>query len=403
MRFDFDRVIDRSGTYAAKWDHTMAAHGQPAPAELFAGEGPDPISMSVADMEFAAPPCVLEAMTERVQHGVMGYTMVSDDYREAVAAWQAERHGWSIEPDWVLTHHGVLPSLFLAIRAFLKPGDGIILQTPAFPPFFDTVTIHDCRVVINELQREGDRYVVDFEGFEKACAQPDVRMFILCNPHNPVGRCFDADELGRMLEICKRHDVMIFADEIHGDLIMPGNKLTPLLSLCDGTSPQVITGNGLSKTMNLAGLQLSNVIIPNETLRTAYAEASMEAGIWGMNPISKAGFIAGFREGGPWLDALLGYVAGNMAFTRDFCAERLPELSTIPIEGTYLQWFDMRDTSLDEETLMHRIQSKARLRVEAGSAFGDGGTGYVRINVACPRSVVVEAMERLERMFRAND
>jgi len=403
MGFDFDTVIDRSGTYAAKWDHTMAAHGQPAPAQAFVGEGPDPISMSVADMEFAAPPCVTEAMIARLHHGISGYTTSSDDYREAVAEWQMARHGWEINPDWVSSHHGVVPTLYMLLRNFVAEGSGILLQTPAFPPFFDAISAHNCHAVENELKSVDGRYEIDFDDFEQACARPDVTFFILCNPHNPVGRCFTSEELTRMAEICARHDVLVFADEIHGDLIMPGNRLVPFLTVCDGTSPRVITANGLSKTMNLAGLHLSNVIIADAELLEAFNTASGKAGEWGLNPVSKAAFLAGFREGGPWLDALITYVDANMTFFRKTCAERIPELAPIAIEGTYLQWIDTSGTGLDEETFIHRLLNRARIRVEAGSAFGAGGEGFIRINLACPRSVVTEALDRIERMLRAND
>ena len=403
MSFDFDTVIDHSGTWAAKWNFTMAAHGQEAPASMFEGDGPAPISMSVADMEFAAPPCVTAAMQARIDHGVFGYTYQSDAYNDAIVAWQKARHSWDIKPDWILTHHGVLPSLFLMIRRFVPQGSKIVLQTPAFPPFFDAIEVNGCEAAVNELiEGENGRYEIDFEGFETACADPATRLFILCNPHNPVGRCFTADELGRMAEICARHDVMIFADEIHGDLIMPGHRLTPFLSVTGGSSPKTITANGLSKTMNLAGLQLCTVIIPDDELREAYAAGSLNDGNWGLNPMSKAGFLAGFAQGGPWLDALLPYVAANMDLVHSFCAERLPAIKGPTIEGTYLMWLDMRGTGLPEPDLIERIQRRARLRVEAGSAFGPGGEGFIRLNVACPRSVVQDAMERLERVLRAN-
>jgi cystathionine beta-lyase len=402
MSFDFDTVIDRAGTWAAKWDHTMAAHGQPAPAESFVGDGPPPISMSVADMEFAAPPCVIEAMHKRIDHGIFGYTTTSPDYREAVAAWQQARHGWTIAPEWVGVHHGVIPTLYTLIRNFVPEGSGILLQTPAFPPFFDAITSHGCTVVTNQLLESDGRYAIDFDAFEESCARPDVTFFILCNPHNPVGRCFTPEELTRMAQSCARHDVMVFADEIHGDLILPGHRLTPFLSVCDGTTPRVVTANGLSKTMNLAGLQLSNVVIPDAGLREAYEAACGKSGEWGLNPISKAAFMAGFREGGPWLDTLLAYVAENMELVHRTCAERLPELAPVRTEGTYLQWIDTRGTGLDEADLIGRLLSRARIRVEAGSAFGAGGEGFIRVNLACPRSVVTDALERIERALRAN-
>ena len=359
--------------------------------------------MSVADMEVAAPDPVRQAMIERIDHGIFGYTVVGAEYREAVAAWQMERHASSIEPEWVVTHHGVLPSLFQLIRAFLPEGSAVVLQTPAFPPFIDAIELHGHHAVANELVRRGDTYTVDFEDFEKACRDPATRLFILCNPHNPTGRSFTPGELRRLAEISAHHGVMVFADEIHGDLVFPPGRLAPFLSVCGDLDIEVVAANGLSKTMNLAGLALSNLVIPSATLRESYERAVLESGEWGINPVSAAAFLAGYRHGGPWLDALLDHVAGNMTLADTYCARHLPEVLPTRTEGTYLKWFDATRAGLEEEDLMDRLCNRQRLLVQAGSTFGASGKGFLRLNLACPRASVAEAMVRIERVVRGND
>ncbi len=392
MAFDFERIIDRQRTGAAKWQSKIPGEG-----------GPPLLAMSVADMEIAAPDPVREAMIERIDHGIFGYTMVGAEFREAAAAWQMERHSSSIEPEWVVTHHGVLPSLFQLIRTFLPEGSAVVLQTPAFPPFLDAIGLHGHHAVANDLVRRQDTYSIDFEDFEKACRDPATRLFILCNPHNPTGRSFTPGELRRLAEISARHGVMVFADEIHGDLVLPPGCLAPFLSVCGDLDIEVVTANGLSKTMNLAGLALSNLVIPSATMRESYEKAMLESGEWGVNPVSAAAFLAGYRHGGPWLDALLDHVAGNMAFVDAYCARHLPEVLPTRTEGTYLKWLDMTRVGFDEEDLMDRLVNRQRLLVQAGSAFGASGKGFLRLNLACPRSSVAEAMARIARVVRSND
>ncbi len=384
--FDFDLVTDRHGTSAAKWAH--------APAE----GAPPLLAMSVADMEIPAPDPVLKAMAERVEHGIFGYTMAGDAYNEAVAAWQMERHHHAISPEWVVTHHGVLPSLFQVIRAFLPQGSGIVVMTPAFPPFLDAIVLNGHRVVTCGLTRHEDTYAIDFEAFEEACGDPAVRLFILCNPHNPTGRNFTADELHRLADIAARHRVMVFADEIHGDLVMPPGRLVPFLSVCDGLDIEVIAANGLSKTMNLAGLGLSNLTIPSRALRERFEDAVHRSGEWGVNPVSRAAALAGYAHGGAWLDALLDHIAGNMALVDDWCAREFAGVvAPVRAEATYLKWIDTTGTGLDEEDLMDRLINGQGLIVQAGSDFGAMARGFLRLNLACPRTMVTTAMTRIAR------
>ena len=383
--FDFDQVIDRLGTSAAKWARTTADGSPPL------------LAMSIADMELPAPAPVLGAMAERVEHGIFGYTMAGDAYAEAVAAWQMERHRHAISPEWVVTHHGVLPSLFQMIRAFLPPDSGIVVMTPAFPPFLDAITLNGHRVITSPLIRRGESYVIDFEAFEKACRDPAARLLILCNPHNPTGRNFTADELRRLADAAARHRLMVFADEIHGDLVLPPGRLVPFLSVCDGLDIEVAAANGLSKTMNLAGLGLSNLIIPSQELRERFEEAVRRNGEWGVNPVSRAAALAGYAHGGAWLDALLDHIAGNMAVVDDWCARELTGVVPVKAEATYLKWLDTAETGLDEEDLMDRLINGEGLLVQAGSDFGAMARGFLRLNLACPRTMVTTAMNRIAR------
>ena len=394
MDHDFDRIIERRGTGAAKWEAGDRDPGDSRPPFL---------AMTVADMEIAAPVPVRRAMIERIEHGIFGYTAAGADYRESVAAWQQERHSCAIEPDWVVTHHGVLPSLFQFIRAFLPDPSAVVLQTPVFPPLVDAVLVHGHRVRANELVRRGDTYAVDFEDFEEACRDPATRLFILCNPHNPTGRNFTAEELRRMAQICARHDVMVFADEIHGDLVLPPGRLVPFLSVTGDLDIAAVAANGLSKTMNLAGLALSNLVIPCRGTREAYGKALLDSGEWGVNPVSAAAFLAGYRHGGPWLDALLDHVACNVALVDAICAERLPDILPTRTEGTYLKWLSTHGSRLDEAELVDRLADRQNLRLQAGSDFGTAGAGFLRLNLACPRSSVAEAMARIEKVLRSND
>ena len=382
--FDFEQVIDRRGTSAAKWARTAAGRALPL------------LAMTVADMEFPSPVPVCEAMAERVRHGIFGYTMAGDAYSEAVASWQMVRHRHAISPEWVVPHHGVLPSLFQMIRAFLEPGSSIIVMTPAFPPFLDAIVLNGHGVVACEMLRQGATYAIDFEEFEGACRDPAARLFILCNPHNPTGRNFTAEELGRLAEIAARHQVMVFADEIHGDLVLPPGRLVPFLSVCDGLDVKVMAANGLSKTMNLAGLGLSNLVIPSRELRERFEDAVRRSGEWGVNPVSRAAALAGYEHGGAWLDALLDHVAGNMAAVDAWCADEHAD-AVVPVkaEATYLKWLDTSGTGLDEEELMERLINGQNLLVQAGSEFGAASRGFVRLNLACPRSMVTTALGRI--------
>jgi cysteine-S-conjugate beta-lyase len=401
--FDFETRIDRHGTDAAKWSSQLAAHGQPAPGEAWLSEGLEPIPLSVADMELAAPQVVLEAMKARIDHGIFGYTMVGEAYRQAASDWQRQRHGWDMPGEAILTFQGVLPALYMLIRGMVAPGRKVLLQTPAFPPFVDAITQSGAVVTTHELTLgEDGRYGMDMASLEARLADPDVAMFVLCNPHNPVGRAWDGQELETIAQLCERHDVLVFSDEIHGDLMMPGHRFTPYASLGVHAAKRAIIANGLSKTMNLAGLHLCNIVVPDAGLRERVEELSNAAGLFGVNPVSQAGFIAGWRQGGPWLDALMAHIAGNREHMVGFLADRLPQIRAMPMEATYLAWLDLRGLGMAPDTIVERLVARARVRLENGAAYGQGGAGYFRVNLACPRAMLEEALERIATALGSN-
>ncbi len=402
MGFDFEARIDRRGTGAVKWDRNVATHGQAAPGEAFAGEGPPPIPLTIADMEHAAPPAVVAAMRARLDHGVFGYTLPTPAYRAAAREWQARRHGWEIGEDWILPFHGVIPALYQLVRGLVPAGGKVLLQAPVFPPFLDMVRRNGAEVAIDELVLAGGRYGMDFATLEQRLADPAVAMFVLCNPHNPTGRAWTREELLRVAELCARHDVVVVADEIHGDLVLPGHRFVPFGSIGHPAAAKAIVANGLSKTMNLAGLALCNIVVADPALRERVAGLLAAGGSFGINPVSEAGFVAGWREGGPWLDALMAHVDANRAFVEGFLAERLPAARLVRPEATYLLWVDFRGLGLPPEEISRRVTTRARVRLEDGSAFGPGGAGFFRVNAACPRAMLEEAFARIATALGSN-
>ncbi|MFZ9487068.1 MAG: MalY/PatB family protein [Alphaproteobacteria bacterium] len=402
MQFDFEARIDRRGTGSVKWDRNIATHGQAAPGEAFAGDGPEPIPLTIADMEIAAPPVVVEAMRARLDHGIFGYTLPTPAYRAAAREWQERRHGWRVEEDWILPFHGVIPALYQLVRGLVPPGGRVLLQAPIFPPFLDMVRRNGAEVEVDELVLVDGRYEMDFAALEQRLADPAVAMFVLCNPHNPTGRAWTREELLRVAGLCARHDVLVVADEIHGDLVMPGQRFVPFGSIGHPAAAKAIVANGLSKTMNLAGLALCNIVVADPALRERVSGLLAAGGSFGINPVSEAGFVAGWREGGPWLDALMRHVDGNRAFVEGFLAERLPAARLVRPEATYLLWVDMRDLGLAPDEIAERITRRARVRLENGAAFGAGGAGFFRVNAACPRAMLAEAWERIAAALGSN-
>ncbi|NGZ75108.1 MalY/PatB family protein [Saccharibacillus alkalitolerans] len=385
-RFDFHTQIDRLQSASEKWDGREKVFG-----------APDALPLWVADMDFAAPQEVLDAMRKRVDHGVFGYTFRTPAYFDAVVNWMKERHDWTIDPEWITFTPGVVPALAFAVEAFTKPGDKIAIQTPVYPPFYNVVRENGRQLVMNPLTvTENGGYEMDFEDLELKLAD-DVKMLILCSPHNPVGRIWSRADLEKLAEICLKHDVLVVADEIHADLIFEPKAHVPFASVSDAARDNCLVCTAPSKTFNLAGLSVSNIVIPSRKLRVTFQRTV--AKMHGLGSISTLGATAteaAYTHGGEWLDELLAYVRGNMEYVRDQIEEHLPELSMNLPEATYLLWIDFRGLNLNAKELMQFLLHKAGIALNDGTMFGLEGAGYMRMNVACSRSIVEQAMEQLK-------
>lgn len=388
MSIDFDRIVAREGTCSLKHDGSKAYFGTA-----------DVLPLWVADMDFAAPEAVTRVLTERAQHPVYGYSLYPESLFEALIAWSKKRHGWEIAREAILIVPGVVPSLFAAVMAFAKQGEGVIVQPPVYFPFFSAVTTNGRRLVENPLRLMNGRYSMDFDHLEQ-CAQDGARLLLFCSPHNPVGRVWRRAELEQLLCIARRHDLTILSDEIHADLVYPGGQHTALATL-EQASDKLITAVAPSKTFNIPGLGLSALIVPDPGLRAALQKifASLHTG--NANPFSIAAFEAAYRGGEDWLDSLLSYLAGNRDFVRSYLATRLPAIRLIEPEGTYLLWLDCRELGMNDEQLREFFVKQAHVGMNPGFAFGKQGSGFMRLNIASPRAVLVDAMTRIDQAFRA--
>lgn len=381
MNPDFDRDISRAGTGALKWDGRLAQFGRA-----------DVLPLWVADMDFAAPKAVTEALVRRAAHPVYGYTIYPEALYESLADWLWTRHAWRIEPDWVLWTPGVVPSLYAAVQAFSQAGEGVIVQPPVYPPFLSAVVDSDRRLCLNPLLREAEAYGMDFDGLEH-CAR-DASLLLLCSPHNPVGRVWRPDELAVVLDIARRHGLTILSDEIHHDLVYPGHRHQALATLAEN-APEIVTAVSPSKSFNIPGLGLSALIAPDPGRRAALARVFARAHVHAANPFSIAAFVAAYQNGGPWLDALVRYLETTRDAVLAHIAERLPGIRAIPPEGSYLLWLDCRELGLDDRALEALFVRRAGLGLNAGQRFGTGGSGHMRLNLAAPRARVMQALAQL--------
>ena len=405
----FDQFISRTGTGSVKWEYREGAVGHGS--SLVPAEDPEVIPMWVADMDFPCPDVVLEAIRRRAEHPILGYSVALPGLAEAFCDWMAARHGFRPEPAWVVPTEGIVPDLFLLVRTFLEPGQGVILHPPVYFPFFGAVRNGGARTHLCPLRREEgpdhparNPYRLDLERFEKLAAEPETRMTFLCSPQNPVGRVWTREELTAFARIASRHDLIVVADEIHADLMLDGRTFTPWLSLEHPGSLRSIVCSAPSKTFNLAGLKTSCLVIPDERMRGAYWQARDRTGVYGVNPLSAAAAEAAWRRGGPWLDRVLSYVNENVRVLRAFFRDR-PELGvgTVPVEGTYLAWLDFRGIGIPASELETFLLDKAKLRLEDGAIFGAEGRGYARMNLACPRPLLETALERLATALSPRD
>lgn len=389
MSSDFDRVIPREGFASVKYDGRQAVFGKNDVTPLW-----------VADMDFASPEAVTLALQERARHPVYGYTQFPESMYEALIDWMRIRHGWQIEREWILMCPGVVPSLHAAVMAFAQTGEGVIIQPPVYAPFHSSVTTTGRRLLLNPLRLDNGHYSVDLDDLEKQ-ASDGARLLILCSPHNPVGRVWSRQELMAILDIARRHRLTVLSDEIHSDLVYRDCRHIPLAMLADQEDP-VLTAVAPSKTFNIPGLGLSALIVPGQSHRAALQKAFDLLHVSATNPFSIVAFEAAYREGGPWLNELLEYLQGTRDAVESFLLARLPEIHLIKPEGTYLFWLDCRAMGMDDRQLKHFFVHQAGIGMSPGSMFGEGGSGFMRLNFGAPRSVILQSLENVETALKGS-
>lgn len=388
----FDTYLERRGTRSSKWDGCNARFGVDPSVEL--------LPMWIADMDFRSPTEVVEALAQRVQTQAFGYTTVPDSFYDAILSWVERRYHWKIQKEWIVFTPGVVPAFNVAYQAFTQPGDGIIVPSPSYYPFFDGVRNNGRKVVACPLVEADGYWTLDFDLLERQVKDPDNKVLILSNPHNPTGRCWTAQELERLGTLCAENGVILLSDEIHADLIMEGGCHT-----CVGTLSQRIVDNTIfhfapSKTFNLAGLQTAYTVIPNPELRQRFTAAITANRVINMNWFGQVALETAYNRCEGYVDALCRYVSANMDYMADYLKENLPMLKMRRSEGTYMVWVDFRGTGMTTEEIERFIIHDAYIAVDLGTWFGAGGAGFLRFNLACPRMLVERAMEQLTQAFR---
>lgn len=388
QKFNFDKEIERKGTASVKYDLLNQRFGSD-----------DVLAMWVADADFEAPPAVVKAIKERAEHGIYGYSIRPETYFETIATWSKRRYNWELNPEWISFSPGVVPGIAMAIQAFTTPGDKIVVQPPVYFPFFSTVIGMGRQLVENPLKREGNTYLFDFDDLRRKIDNR-TKMLILCSPHNPVGRVWQREELHELASICLENNILVLSDEIHADLTFAGQQHIPLASLGSHIAQQTITAIAPSKTFNIAGLSTSSFIFPNQHLRDDFNNLLNTTHLWLGNLFGTVASIAAYREGEEWLNAMLNYVYENYLLVKNTLAKEVPQIQVIQPEGTYLLWLDCSGLNMSDEELKAFFVKKARVAMNPGSMFGTGGSGFQRINVACPRSVIREALQRIVAAIR---
>ena len=382
---DFNTIVDRKNTNCLKYDFAVE-RGMPE----------DVLPLWVADMDFKTSSYVQDALNRQIEHGIFGYSESKDEYFEAVIGWMKRHHDWDVSKDWLVKTPGIVFALAMAVQAFTDPGDKVLLQLPVYYPFSGVIKGNGRVIVSNTLiYGEDNRYHIDFDDFEKKIVDENIKLFFLCSPHNPVGRVWTKEELIQLGDICYKHHVIVVSDEIHADFAFKG-KHQVFANLKKEYEEMTITCTAPSKTFNLAGLQVSNVFIANPKLRKAFCKQIDIAGYSQLNVMGLVACEAAYRDGDEWYEAMLDYVKSNIDFTRKYVEENLPGVTMAEHEGTYLVWLDFRDTGFDVEQLEHMIVHEAKLWLDSGKIFGDSGKGFQRINVACPRAVLEEALSRIK-------
>ena len=388
MKYNFDTIIDRYNTNSIKWDFADM---------FFSVKGLLP--MWVADMDFKAPGPIVEAVQKVAEHGIFGYSGIPDSYYDAYIQWMQRRHSWNIEREWIVFTPGVVPALHLLIRAFTQPGDQVVVQTPVYYPFFDAISSNGCERLDNPLQLSNNQYVMDLVDLEKKIT-PRTKMIILCSPHNPIGRVWTREELKDLGELCMKYDILIVSDEIHEDIVYPGHVHTPFHSISPEFADKCIICTGASKTFNLPGLQVSNIVISSPLLRERFQNTLRSCGIMFPNIFGIAATEAAYHYGELWLLQLLDYLQGNIRFMEEFAMKKIPGLQIYQLQGTYLAWLDFRKCDIVPDKLGSFVREDAKVGLEAGVIFGCKEEGFERMNIACPRSVLNEGLEKIEKAVK---
>lgn len=379
--YNFDEIVNRRGTNCVKWDV----------------ENEDGIiPMWVADMDFPAAPAIRKAVEARAKHGVYGYTIVPDSYYRAITSWFKRRHGWTIDKEWIIYTTGVIPAISAAIKALTMPGEQVLIQTPVYNCFFSSIKNQGCQILENPLKRNGNSYVVDWDDFERKCADEKTTVFLLCNPHNPSGRVWTEAELARMNEICLRHRVAVVSDEIHCELVMPGNKFTPFAAVNEDCKTNGVTLNSPTKNFNIAGLQIANIVCANPVWRRRIDRAINIFEVCDVNPFGPVALEAAYNDSENWMDELNEYLFANYQLLCDTFAKELPQYEVMRLEGTYLVWVDVRPSGLTSDEVAEKLLKEGKVQVNSGTMYGQTtGEGYVRINIACPRATLIEGLKRM--------
>jgi cystathionine beta-lyase len=383
-KYDFDEIIPRKGTDSVKYDKLNIVFGTN-----------DVIPMWVADMDFKTPSFILEAIRKRTEHEILGYSIRNESFYVSVTNWMQKRHQWEVPKSWITFSPGVVPALTMAVLAYTQPGDKVIIQSPVYFPFYTSVQNTGRQLVNNQLKRVGGKYVIDYEDLERQI-DSRTKMIILCNPHNPVGRVWTKDELLKLADICIKNNILILSDEIHSDLIFSPNKHVPLMTVSDAVAEICISTYAPSKTFNLAGLSTSILIIKNTQFRKKFDNYLNDFHLNGGNIFGNVALESAYKNGEEWLEELLCYLSGNIEIVRNFALKHSDKMDLIEPEATYLLWCDFAKLKFSDKELENFMIKKARLGMNSGVMFGSGGSGFCRMNIACPRAILLQALNQLE-------
>lgn len=385
MDFNFDEIIDRSNTNSIKWDT--------APS-------PEVLPMWVADMDFKTAPAIIEALQKRLKHGIFGYTQTPDEFYNAITGWWYTQHGFVVKRDWILPVSGVIPALSLIVRALAQQGDKVILQPPVYNHFYITLQNCGCKIVENDLIYADGNYTIDFVDLENKASDPEVKLMVISNPHNPAGRVWTKDELKRIGDICLKHNIFVISDEIHADLVYEGLRHIPFASLGQLYSKRSITLGSPTKTFNLAGLQVGYLFTENNDFKKRFQEMLTQQETELLSPFAITALIAAYTDGTAWLETLKIYLNDNYKYVRQYLEKHVPQLKILPLQATYLIWLDCSALEITSGAFASQLLQEHKLWVNAGTMYGTAGEGFIRINIACPRELLVQGLNRLVKGIR---